>query len=385
MCKQKSIYIHIPFCIKKCGYCDFFSDTNLSLIPDYILALKKEIYNRADNAEKHEKNIDTIYFGGGTPSVLSITDINRILKSITDKFKVHQDVEITFEVNPGTLDFDTLKELKNAGINRLSIGVQSFNEDKLRFLTRIHTAGQSIKIINEAQKAGFDNIGLDFIYGLGFETQAIWEKDLKQALKMSPAHLSCYMLTIEPNTPFYKMKFQNGLLNPPETKSMSDMFKFTALFLTNNNYEHYEISNFSRSRKNRSKHNSKYWDMAPYLGFGPAAHSYDVKTRSWNLKNINQYIGNLNSGRPAVEEREFLTKNQKMIEMIMLRLRTLEGLDLKRFKTVFCDSFEKKYKDILDQIMEESLGFMKDHRFALTLEGKICLNSIVEAFAEKTV
>ncbi len=380
MCEQKSIYIHIPFCVKKCGYCDFFSNTDLSLIPDYILALKNEIKKRADSEDK----IDTIYFGGGTPSLLSVKDVNTILHTIIDKFKVCRDVEITFEVNPGTINLNYLRHLKKTGINRLSIGAQSFNDDKLRFLTRIHSAKQSIKIINEAKRAGFDNINLDFIYGLYFETQTIWRKDLEQAIGMAPSHLSCYMLTIEPGTDFDK-KIQKGLFKPLGNKAMSTLFKNTAIFLNNNNYEQYEISNFSKGKQNRSRHNSKYWDMTPYYGFGAAAHSYDGETRSWNLKSIGKYIAVLNSGRLPVEEGETLTKNQKMMEMIMLRLRTLEGLDIAKFQTLFHDSFENRYKDILEPIIGESLGIIHDQRFALTLEGKTRLNSIVEAFAEKTL
>lgn len=385
MCDPKSIYIHIPFCVKKCGYCDFFSNTDLSLIPDYICALQNEIKKRADSADK----IDTIYFGGGTPSLLTVKDVNTLLHTITDKFKVCRDVEITFEVNPGTINLNYLRQLKKTGINRLSIGAQSFNEDKLRFLTRIHTAKQSIKIINEAQKAGFDNISLDFIYGLYFETQTIWRKDLEQAIGMAPSHLSCYMLTIEPGTAFDK-KIQKGLFKPLGNKAMSTLFKNTVIFLNNNNYEHYEISNFSngrqnRSRQNRSRHNSKYWDMTPYYGFGAAAHSYDGETRSWNPKSIGKYIKGLDSGRLPVEDEETLTKNQKMMEMIMLRLRTLEGLDIAKFQALFHDCFENRYKDILEPILGESLGIINDQRFALTLEGKTRLDSIVEAFAEKTL
>lgn len=380
MCDQKSIYIHIPFCVKKCDYCDFFSKTNLLLIPSYIKALKKEIEKRSDSKEK----INTIYFGGGTPSLLPVKDVDMLLQTIGEKFLVSRDVEITFEVNPGTINLNYLKELKNTGINRLSIGAQSFNEDKLRFLSRIHTVKQAVKTINDAGTAGFDNISMDFIYGLPFETQNIWQQDLKQALGMIPSHLSCYMLTIEPGTPLNE-KFKKGLINPLGSTAMSTMFKKTAIFLTNNKYEHYEISSFSNARKNRSRHNSKYWDMTPYYGFGAAAHSYDGKTRSWNSKNIDKYIKDLDSGRLPIEDWEILTQKQKMLEMIMLRLRTLEGLDLAKFQALFHDSFENRYKDILERIFGEALGFIKDQRFALTLEGKTHLNGIVEAFAENTI
>jgi len=348
------------------------------LIPAYVKALQKEIKKRSGSKDK----IDTIYFGGGTPSLLPVKDIENILQIIADKFKVSWDVEVTLEVNPGTVTPHYLKQLKTSGINRLSIGVQSFNDEKLRFLNRIHTAEQAVKTIDEAEAAGFDNISLDFIYGLFFETQNIWERDLKKALGMAPSHLSCYMLTIEQNTPLDE-KLKKGLITRANAKIVSTMFKKTAIFLTNNKYEHYEISSFSNGRKNRSRHNSKYWDMNPYYGFGAAAHSYDGETRSWNPKNIDRYISDLDSGSLPVEGREILTRNQKMMEMIMLRLRTLEGLDLAKFQTLFNRSLENTCKDILEQIFAESLGFIKDQRFALTLEGKTRLDGIVEAFAEK--
>ena len=378
MSDQKSIYIHVPFCVKKCVYCDFYSKTHLSLIPDYVQSLLKEIERRSGLKEK----IDTIYFGGGTPSLLSIKDVETLLQAIGGHFSVLRDVEITLEVNPGTVDFDYLSRLKRAGINRLSIGVQSFNDDKLKFLTRIHTAEQAINTIDDAGKAGFDNISMDLIYGLPFETQNIWREDLKQALKMMPSHLSCYMLTIEPGTPLDE-KLKKGLFHPLGSTVISTLFKKTSQFLSNHTYEHYEISSFSKGRRNRSKHNSKYWEMMPYYGFGSAAHSYDGKTRSWNHQSIDMYIKALASGSLPVDDRETLTREQKMMEMIMLRLRTLEGLDVEKFQALFHVSFKKQFRDILKPVLDGSLGYFKGHRFGLTLEGKVRLNNIVEVFAGK--
>ncbi|SDT84253.1 radical SAM family heme chaperone HemW [Desulfobacula phenolica] len=378
MCDQTSIYIHIPFCVKKCVYCDFYSKTDLSLIPGYINALQKEIEKRSGLKDA----IDTIYFGGGTPSLLSAKEVETLLQTIGDCFSVASDVEVTFEVNPGTVDLNYFRELKNVGINRLSIGVQSFDDDKLKFLNRIHTAGQARNAIDYAGKAGFDNISMDLIYGIPFETKTAWLKDLKTAVTLMPPHLSCYMLTIESGTPLHE-QLKKGVIRPLGTSDMTVLFKQTSQFLGEAGYDHYEISNFSKGRQNRSKHNSKYWDMIPYYGFGAAAHSYDKKTRSWNYRSIDAYIKDICSGRLPVEDRETLTSRQTMIEMIMLRLRTLEGLDLKKFTTLFCVSFETRFKDILDHILESSFGSVKDGRFALTLEGRAHLDSIVEAFAEK--
>ena len=378
MCDQKSIYIHVPFCVKKCVYCDFYSETHLSLIPAYIKSLQKEIETRSGSKDK----INTIYFGGGTPSLLPIKDIEILLQTIRDKYSVSRDVEVTIEVNPGTIDLNFLRQLKKMGINRLSIGVQSFNDDKLRFLGRIHTADLAVKTIDHAGKAGFDNISIDLIYGVPFETEIKWLEDLKQAVVIAPSHLSCYMLTIEPGTPLAE-KLKKGLVSPLDSIAMSGLFKKTSRFLGQFKYEHYEISNFSKGRQNRSKHNSKYWDLTPYYGFGPAAHSYDTKIRSWNHQSIETYIKELDSGRLPVEDRETLTREQKMMEMIMLRLRTIEGLDLEKFQTLFHRSFQNEFREIINNILDQSLGHFMGPKFALTLEGKTHLNSIVEAFSQK--
>lgn len=359
-------------------YCDFYSKTDLFLIPGYINSLQKEIKARSDLKDK----INTIYFGGGTPSVLPVKKIELLLQTIDASFSVSRKVEVTLEVNPGTVDLDYLMELKKVGINRLSIGIQSFNDDKLRFLKRIHTADQAIKTVENAEKAGFDNISLDLIYGLPFETKALWLKDLSTAVSMSPTHLSCYMLTLEPGTPLDE-KVKKGLIAPLAPSTLSTLFKKTSRFLSEFKFEQYEISNFSKGVQTRSKHNSAYWDMISYYGFGAAAHSFDKNSRSWNHSSINKYIKDMDSGRLPVEGRETLTREQEMLEMILLRLRTLDGLDLEKFSTLFCVCFENQFKDILEQVIGGSMGFIKGNRFALTLEGRARLNGIVEAFAEK--
>lgn len=352
--------------------------TDVSLIPAYMTSLGLEIENRSGT----DQTIDTLYFGGGTPSLLPVKAIDRVLNQIAGCFSISRDVEITFEVNPGTVTSDYLTQLKSAGINRLSIGVQSLNEEKLRFLTRIHTAGQAVKTIVDAQTAGFDNISLDFIYALPFETREMWTKELKRAIEMAQVHLSCYMLTIEPGTPFDE-RHKKGLISRTGSEYLAMMFQQTAMMLMDEGYEHYEVSNFSKGRQNRSRHNSTYWDMIPYYGFGAAAHTYDGKTRFWNHKNIDSYTTDLASGRLPVEEQETLNTGQQMVEMIMLRLRTKEGLDLQAFANLFHICFETTYADILEPIFEASLGFIADQRFALTLEGKTRLDGIVEAFADR--
>ena len=385
MSEQGAIYIHIPFCIQKCIYCDFYSKTDLALIPDFISALETEIIKRSQRFESHplQGKINTIYFGGGTPSLLSIKEVDLILHTIKDNFLVLPDAEISLEVNPGTIDFGYLKELKNIGVNRLSIGVQSFDDKKLEFLKRIHTAGQAIKVIADARKAGFTNISLDLIYGLPFETTSLWLKDLEKAVSMEPPHLSCYMLTIEPLTSLDK-NVKLGHIRPLDQVSMALLFKRSVKYLNDFHFDHYEISNFATGRAYRSRHNSQYWDMTPYFGFGAAAHSYDGNKRSWNHKSIVKYLKDINSGRLPVEDFEILDEKQKKLETVMLRLRTLEGIDLKKYKNQFKISFQEEFKEIIKAVQGQSFcSSLSSDGFALNLEGKICLNSIVETFAQQ--
>ena len=219
------------------------------------------------------KNVGTIYFGGGTPSLLPLSDVKNILKAIYVGYQVSRDVEITLEVNPGTVDKPYLEGLKKLGVNRLSIGVQSFDAHKIKVLGRIHTIEASIEAIQAAKSVGFENIGLDLIYGTPGETSEDWLRDLKTALGFKVAHLSCYMLTLEKGTPL-QIKYAKGLFKAPGADILTDLFMATSIFLEQQGYEHYEISNFARGRENRSRHNANYWQMTPYDGFGPSAHSF---------------------------------------------------------------------------------------------------------------
>jgi oxygen-independent coproporphyrinogen III oxidase len=365
-------------------YCDFYSETSLSLIPEYLKALETEMALRGATDVPPNGPIDTIYFGGGTPSLLDVKQIENILQTVRNRFQVSQDAEITVEINPGTVDADYFSGLKMAGVNRLSIGVQSFNDDKLKFLHRIHTADEACQAIDHAKNAGFENISLDLIYGVPGETQASWIRDLKKAIERKSSHISAYMLTLEPGTPLAG-QMKQGAFIPFDSEMMSSLFKMTSQYLSQSGFEHYEISSFSKGSQYRSGHNSRYWDLTPYLGFGAAAHSYDGAVRSWNYKNIQRYITDLSSGRLPVEDQEVLTQDQKITEYIMLRLRTLEGIDLKEFQRRFQLSFEEKFQDILGRIQAEGLGITENNRFALNLEGKTYLNSIVETFAAAVI
>jgi oxygen-independent coproporphyrinogen-3 oxidase len=364
--------------VKKCRYCDFYSQTDLGQIPAYLAALKKEIKIRGSS----KKEINTIYFGGGTPSLLSPGEIAGLLQTVQDHFSISERAEITLEINPGTIDAAYFQELKQTGVNRLSIGIQSFEDEKLKFLGRIHTAEKGYIAVSQAAAAGFENISLDLIYGLPDETPASWQRDLLEAVYTSPCHLSCYMLTVEPGTPLFHAS-EKGLFFPLGNEAMSGLFKQTVKVLGNAGYEQYEISSFSKDRKYRSRHNSSYWDMTAYSGFGSAAHTYDGRERSWNCRSIRQYMEDLSQGRLPVEDRELLSQDQKLLEMILLRLRTLEGIDLDQFEALFHISFEKKFEKILKRLTDSAFGRVKDHWFFLTFEGKTHLNGIVEAFASE--
>ncbi len=373
-----SIYIHVPFCKKKCQYCDFYSITDLTRIPDYLSGLEKEIRLRSD------KNtvVETIYFGGGTPSALAPEEISKILETVHRHFTVRSDAEVTLEMNPGTLRPGYFGELRRAGVNRISIGVQSFNDKKLEFLGRIHTAKEALITIESAALRGFENISIDMMFGLPFETRSLWEKDLGTAVSVPAVHLSCYMLTIESCTPLARLLEQNAFI-PLEDATRFSLFKDTVRILEKAGYDHYEISSYAKGGHNRSRHNSKYWDMSPYIGMGPAAHSYDGRDRSWHHQNVDAYLETIFSGNAIWGGIERLTISQRVLEMVMLSLRVKEGVDLALFRSMFDIDFEKRFAPIIEQTREEGLAETDNNRYALTLEGQIRLDSILEAFADR--
>ncbi len=391
-----SVYIHVPFCLKKCSYCDFYSTHTLSFLPAYVTSLQREIESRAGQVKK---KAGTIYFGGGTPSLLPLEDVEKLLKTVFTCYQVSQNAEITFEVNPGTVDELYLAVLKKLGVNRLSIGVQSFDAGKIKVLNRIHTIEQSIETIGLAKAVGFDNIGLDLIYGTPGETREKWMGDLKMALGFRVAHLSCYMLTLESGTPL-QAQYEKGLFHLPDQDSLADLFMATSTFLGRQGYDHYEISNFARGSQNRSRHNSNYWQMTPYDGFGPSAHSFDFlrkqdrdgrepslasPVRSWNLADVKGYIQAFPlRGGPG--EREVLSLRQQMLERVMLGLRTSDGLDMAAFEKMSGQNFLTLFAPLVARLESQGLGAVlsgPESRFSLTLSGRARLDSIVEAFADR--
>ncbi|MDJ0722783.1 MAG: radical SAM family heme chaperone HemW [Desulfobacterales bacterium] len=358
------IYIHIPFCERKCRYCDFYSVTDTDRQDAFQRALTAEIRRRA-----HPNwHVDSIYFGGGTPSLLNPVFFERLLMIIDRSFHIQTGVEITMEANPGTVDFDRLKAYRAGGINRLNLGVQSFDDANLRFLGRVHSADQARSAIALARRAGFENLGLDLIYGLPNQTVAAWGDDLDQALTERPVHLSCYALTYAPGTPLMRDRQSEGHV-PAGEKQIATLFDSTSRVLGAASFDHYEISNFAVAPQFRSRHNLKYWTRAPYLGFGPAAHSFDAPRRSWNVADLETYIERLDRGRLAEEGRELLDDAQQMIETVFLGLRMAAGIDLNAFAARYGGRLETRAEKILPSLLAEGYLTLTPGRLAPTLKG----------------
>ena len=356
----KNTYIHIPFCKSKCYYCAFTSTVNLKLIDEYINALIKEIkYHYQNNI------LDTLYFGGGTPSVLPVEYVSRIYKL----FNLNDDNEVTFELNPETVDLEYLKSLNNIGINRLSIGIQTFNEKILKLIGRKHTPNKAIETVEKAQNAGFKNISVDLIYGLPSQTIDDFITDLENVKNLDIQHVSLYGLQIEPNTLFYKKIPENI----PDSDLQAEMHEYTAKIL--NNFEHYEISNYAKSSF-YSKHNKAYWQNQTYYGFGCSAHGYQNGIRYSNTSNIHKYIEN-----PYEHELEHIvTDKEKLEEEIFLGFRLSKGINVENINKKFNIDFESKYKDILKKYLNTEYLKQTKYGYCLTDKGFLLSNIILSEF-----
>jgi oxygen-independent coproporphyrinogen-3 oxidase len=349
--KIPGLYIHISFCLSKCDYCDFYSLTSISAVPDFLEALFKEMemYRNRFNP------FDTVYIGGGTPSLLSPQQLESILTSVQKNFDLISAPEITVETNPADLDQSFLESMHEIGINRINIGVQSFDEKILNFLGRRHSVNQAISAVEASRKAGFHNIGLDLIYGVPEQDINSWLGTLKEAVTLSPEHISCYQLTLEAKTPLGK-RYQAGEFSLPGEELQYEFFMKTSEFLEDAGYIHYEVSNFALGTKYTSRHNQKYWDHSPYLGLGPAAHSFQYNQRWWNHHSLDRYLDAINAGTLPVEETEILTMDQLRLEALYLGLRTKKGVCLQDFKSRYDYDLLMEKKEILGKLQEE--GFI---------------------------
>jgi oxygen-independent coproporphyrinogen-3 oxidase len=365
------LYIHIPFCLSKCPYCEFYSSTALSRLPRFLDALFQEMARYRQDFHC----FDTVYIGGGTPSLLRVQQLESLLVRIRENFDLARDTEITIETNPADLSQSSLESIRETGINRVSIGVQSFDQEVLRFLGRRHSVQQAILAIEASKTAEFHNIGLDLIYGVPGQTIDLWLDTLKQAVAFVPEHLSCYQLTLEAETPLGR-RYQAGEFSMPTEELQYEFFMKTSQFLEEAGYIHYEVSNFARETKYASRHNQKYWNHSPYLGLGPAAHSFQSNRRWSNHRSVDQYIAAVNAGNFPVEEREILTLEQLRLEALSLGLRTKKGVDFADFNDRYqYDLFTEK-KTMLGKLQEEGFIHIQDGHLCPTPTGLAVADSL---------
>ena len=364
------IYIHIPFCVQRCGYCDFYSNTRLSMKTQFVKSLKKEIIGRSK--ELRAQKIRTIYFGGGTPSLLNKRELEEIFGALKQACDLSEVEEITIEVNPDDVTEPYLIDLKETGFNRLSMGIQSFNDQVLTFMNRRHDANEAFKAVQLSQQLGFDNLSIDLIYGIPDMCLCEWEETIRAAIRLNVQHISAYHLTFEQGTDFYK-KLKKGIVDEVDEKDSLEQYNVLVSMLESSGFEDYEISNFCRSGY-ESKHNSNYWTGNDYMGFGPSAHSYLNKVRRWNISDLSAYVRKITDGESYFEE-EILTETDIYNETIMLGLRTSKGLDInsvvnsnKEIKEHFLS--EMKTNIDVKNVYEEG-GFLKVCRDKKFLTDKI--------------
>jgi len=377
---ELGLYLHFPYCISKCPYCDFNSyqlkeDNQIS---SYISALYQEIAAYSQKLKK--SNIKTIYLGGGTPTILSGTQIFNILEFCKENFMVDKDAEITIEANPGTVDSEKIKLLIDSGINRLSLGAQSFNNRFLKKLGRIHNTQEIIDSYYLAREAGFKNINIDIMFALPDQTTEDLQVTLKKAVSLKSDHLSLYNLTIKPGTEYYK-EYKRGKLKLPTEDEEYDMFNWAINYLEENGFENYEIANFARPH-NRSKHNLIYWQNKPYLGVGAGAYSFIRGYRYMNYEEPARYIKEVTSGKSPIDNGEKLSLRKRMIETIILGLRTKDGVIYKKFKTRFKIDLNNTFHKQIKKLVNLGLLQRDDNRIKLTRKGIFLADTVFREFVD---
>ncbi len=381
-----SLYIHIPFCEHKCIYCDFYSiapneTASRSELPTkhFVDALSRELKLRARD-KKYQDRYETLFLGGGTPSLLSIGELDVILKTVRDLFSLEPDAEVTIEANPGTVTRQKLESFRSLGINRISIGVQSFHEDDLQFLTRIHSSEEAKRCVRDAFAAGFDNVSLDLMFSLPGQTRDRWQANLDQAVELSPTHISCYSLIVEPNTPLSRMveTKQVAILTAEDDASL---YELTIAYLAERGYEQYEVSNFAKPSF-KSRHNRNYWNHSNYIGFGPSAHSFwtlegsdEGPLRWWNVSSIVGYLERLDQGALPVAGSERLSDDQLLVEEVFLGLRS-EGIDIAGFRRRFGKDLLAGQFSRLNDLVENAMAVVENGKLRLTPRGYMICDEI---------
>jgi oxygen-independent coproporphyrinogen-3 oxidase len=367
---MSGIYIHIPFCKQACHYCDFHFSTSLKKKDEMVLALAKEISLRKSESLKEE--VETIYFGGGTPSVLSTEDLRFLIDAVYKNYKVVENPEITVEANPDDLTEERIIELSENKVNRLSIGIQSFFEDDLKMMNRAHNAAEASKCLEIATQH-FDNISLDLIYGVPEMSNEKWKQNIEKALSFGISHISSYALTVEPKTALDKF-IKKGIIKQPDDEVAQEHFHILVDTLQEKGFIHYELSNFGKPNY-FSKNNSSYWLGKKYIGIGPSAHSYDGVNRGWNISNNTLYIKSIQENKVPMETEE-LTENDRYNEYIMTGLRTIWGISLDRIE----NEFGKMYLDYLNKeakrFLEDDLLIIEENVLRATKKGKFLCDGI---------
>lgn len=365
------IYIHIPFCRQACHYCDFHFSTSLRYKTELVDAIVQEAI--LQKAYLGTELIETIYFGGGTPSLLSQEEVEKILEALSSHYTIVTEPEITLEANPDDLAPEKLKALKAAGINRLSIGIQSFHDQHLKNLNRAHNAAEASRCVQEARAAGFTNISIDLIYAIPAPDHSLWQQDLETALTLRPEHISSYCLTIEPQTAFGNW-LKKGKIKPVEEEYAAQQFEMLLQSLREAGYEQYEISNFSLPGKH-SQHNSSYWQQKPYLGLGPSAHSFNRHSRQANVSNNARYLKAI--GKSEVPfEREVLSRADMINEYILIGLRTQWGCSLPYLQEQWGHNLMETNQPLLDELFQQDYARMQNSRLILTNSGKLLADEI---------
>ena len=372
--KTLGLYLHIPFCEKKCGYCDFYSKVGFTDYSRFTDALMLEIEDLAPLAK--DRTVDTVFIGGGTPSLLPQKMMLTLLDKLADSFDIDKNAEVTMEANPATVDKKTLKKYRRAGINRLSLGIQSADDNELRVLTRIHTFSEAEDAFMEAREAGFSNINVDLMYGIPSQTESSLFSTVEKIIEMDPEHISLYGLKIEEGTPFAARRKELAL---PDEDTEFRMYEDTVRHLRSVGYQQYEISNFAR-KGFRCRHNLKYWNEQEYLGFGPAAHSFFGGLRYANKKDVDLYMDSLESIEQTLAHREESTpvdEHDMRNEYIMLRFRLTDGLSESQYKKRFGESFSESFASRLPLYLEN--GFMQKNGdvYSLTVKGMYVSNYIL--------
>lgn len=377
MRKDLSVYIHIPFCASKCKYCDFHSITKFDeYIEPYFDALKKEIINKAKDFIHYQ--IKTIFIGGGTPSVVNSIKIFEIINILNKHYNLCNDAEISIEANPGTLSIPKLKMYKESGVNRLSLGLQSFDDSILNFIGRIHTKDDFLHSFYNARNIGFVNINVDLMFGIYNQTIESVKNDIKNIIDLDIQHVSAYSLKVEENTEFYRL-LDTGVIKQVDDEIDRSMYWYIRDELIKNGYIHYEISNFSKLNF-ECIHNMQYWTLGEYIGFGSGAHSNIENKRFSNIKNISNYIKNVNNSLYNLDINENIVKNERISEYIILGLRLINGININEFNFKFNIDFIKYYSDTLSKLKNDGLINIEKSKISLTSKGLDFANRVFVEF-----